>query len=73
MDIHLSNEAARYIEAQLANGGYRSPSDFVEQLVLDLRVAGATFRAERQAWLQAQEPTAAKVWDNPDDARYDAL
>jgi hypothetical protein len=28
---------------------------------------------ERRAWLQAQEKSFAKVWDNEDDAVYDTL
>jgi Arc/MetJ-type ribon-helix-helix transcriptional regulator len=73
MDIHLSEEAARYIEAQLARGDYRSPSEFVELLLRRLRLAEGTHQAERHAWLQAQETAAAKIWDHDADARYDAL
>ena len=29
--------------------------------------------AEKDAWLKAQEPAFAKVWDNDEDAAYDAL
>ncbi|NCW27611.1 MAG: plasmid stability protein [Verrucomicrobia bacterium] len=28
---------------------------------------------ERRAWLQASEQSLRKVWDNPEDAVYDAL
>jgi hypothetical protein len=72
MDIHLSEEAARYIQAHLARSGCRSPSEFVERLLRELRRA-ETPAAEKGAWLRAQEEAAAKVWDNDADARYDAL
>ncbi len=67
MDIHLSEEAARFIKSQLAVSGCRSPSEFVERLLRDLRAA------EKTAWLRAQESAAAEIWDNAGDARYDAL
>lgn len=73
MNIHLSEEAVRYIEAHLARGHYRSASEFLEQVLRDLRRAEALYDGETERWLQAQETTAAKVWDNSDDARYDAL
>jgi Arc/MetJ-type ribon-helix-helix transcriptional regulator len=73
MDIHLSEEAERYIEAHLAGAGCRSPSEFVEQLLRLLRVAEASAPAEKHAWHKAQEAAAAKLWDNDADARYDAL
>jgi hypothetical protein len=72
MDIHLSEEAARYIEAHLASNGCRSPSEFIERLLSELRHAEAA-AAEKHTWLQAQESAAAKIWDNDADARYDAL
>ncbi len=72
MDIHLSEEAARLIQAQLAGSGCRSPSEFVERLLRELR-SGETPAAEKSAWLRAQESTAAGIWDNAADARYDAL
>jgi hypothetical protein len=70
MDIHLSDEAGRYIEDQLSKVGCRSPSEFVERLVRALRLGGA---AESRAWLRAQEGAATKLWDNDTDAGYDAL
>jgi Arc/MetJ-type ribon-helix-helix transcriptional regulator len=72
MDIHLSEEAARFIQAQLAGSGCRSPSEFVERLLRELR-SGETPAAEKTAWLRAQESAAAGIWDNAGDARYDAL
>jgi hypothetical protein len=33
MDIHLSEEARRYIEAQLAAGRYRTPGELIADLV----------------------------------------
>jgi hypothetical protein len=72
MDIHLSEEAARFIQAQLAGSGCRSPSEFVERLLRELRT-GETPAAEKAAWLRAQERVAAEVWDNAADAHYDAL
>lgn len=72
MDIHLSEEAARFIQAQLASSGCRSPSEFVERLLRELR-SGETPAAEKTAWQRAQEVTAAGIWDNAADARYDAL
>ncbi|MGH7174277.1 MAG: hypothetical protein ACRELG_28760 [Gemmataceae bacterium] len=73
MDIHLSEEAARYIAAQLAGSGCRSPSEFVERLLRARRNAETSAEAEKNDWLRAQETAAAKLWDNDDDARYDAL
>jgi Arc/MetJ-type ribon-helix-helix transcriptional regulator len=72
MDIHLSEEAARFIQARLAGSGCRSPSEFVERLLRELRT-GETPAAEQAAWLRAQESAAARIWDNAADARYDAL
>ena len=73
MDIHLSEETARYIADQLAKSGCRSPSEFVERVLRELRRAEARPADERDAWLRAQEAVAVKVWDNEADARYDAL
>jgi hypothetical protein len=73
MDIHLSEEAARYIEAQLDRSGCSSPSEFIEHLLRELRHHEAAAFTEKQAWHQAQEAVAAKIWDNETDARYDAL
>ena len=73
MDIHLSDEAARYIDAQLPRSGCRSPSEFIERLLRQLHSAERSTEAERNDWLRAQETAAAKLWDNDDDARYDAL
>lgn len=73
MDIHLSEEAARYIEAQLNRSGCSSPSEFIEHLLRELRCREAPALAEKQAWLRAQEEVAARIWDNEADARYDAL
>jgi Arc/MetJ-type ribon-helix-helix transcriptional regulator len=72
MDIHLSKEAERFIQAQLAGSGCRSPSEFIERLLRELR-SGETPAAEKTAWLRAQEIAAAGIWDNAPDARYDAL
>jgi hypothetical protein len=73
MDIHLSDESARYVEDQLGRSGCRSPSEFIEQLLRALRRHEATAAAETHAWLHAQEEVAARIWDNEADARYDAL
>jgi hypothetical protein len=73
MDIHLSEETARYIDSQLVKSGCRSPSEFVELLLRDLRGVETPATAEKNVWLRAQETTAAKIWDNAADARYDAL
>jgi hypothetical protein len=70
MDIHLSEETARYIQGQLAGSGCSSPSEFVERLLRKLRQTDA---AEYDPWLCAQEGAAAKIRDNDADARYDAL
>jgi hypothetical protein len=72
MDIHLSEEAARIIHTQLAGSGCHTPSEFVERLLRELRF-GETPTAEKTAWLRAQEISAGGIWDNADDARYDAL
>lgn len=72
MDIHLSEEAGRYIESQLAKTGCHSPSEFVEQLVRMLRLSGSP-AVESRDWLHAQASAAATLWDNDSDARYDAL
>jgi Arc/MetJ-type ribon-helix-helix transcriptional regulator len=69
MDVHLSEEAARYIRAHLAESGCRSPSEFIERLLRELPSA----TTDRQAWLLAQDTAAAKIWENDADARYDAL
>jgi hypothetical protein len=73
MDIHLSDEASRYIQRQLAGSGCSSPSEFVEQLLRKLRQSGRPALGEKAAWIGAQESVAAKIWDNDADARYDAL
>jgi hypothetical protein len=73
MDIHLSEEAGQFIEAQLAGSGCRSPSEFVERLVRVLRLKGSPAATESRDWLRAQEMAAAKLWDNDADARYDTL
>jgi hypothetical protein len=73
MDIHLSEEAARYIDSQLVKSDCRSPSEFVERLLRELRRAETPAAAEKRLWLRAQETTAAKIWDNAADLRYDAL
>jgi hypothetical protein len=73
MDIHLSEEAARFIDAQLARSGCRSPSEFVEQMLRELRGAATLAAGEKNDWLRAQETAAAKIWDNDADARHDAL
>jgi hypothetical protein len=72
MDIHLSEEAGQYIEAQLARAGCRSPSEFVERLVRVFRLSDSP-AAESRDWLLAQDSVAAKLWDNDTDAGYDAL
>lgn len=72
MDIHLSEEAGRFIKAQLAKTGCRSPSEFVERLVGMLRQSRSP-SVESRAWQYAQESAAAELWDNDADARYDAL
>ncbi len=72
MDIHLSEEAGRYIEAQLGTTGCRSPSEFVERLVGMLRQSGSP-AVENRGWLRAQETATAALWDNDADARYDSL
>jgi Arc/MetJ-type ribon-helix-helix transcriptional regulator len=73
MEIHLSEEAARYIEAQLGRSGCSSPSEFIEYLLRELSRREVTDSAEKHAWLRAQEEAAARIWDNEADARYDAL
>jgi hypothetical protein len=73
MDIHLSEESGRFIEAQLAGSGCRSPSEFVERLVRALLLRGSAVAMESRDWLWAQEMVAAKLWDNDADARYDTL
>ena len=73
MDIHLSEESARYIDAQLARSGCHSPSEFIEELLRELRLAATPAHAENQGWLSAQESAAVKIWDNDADARYDDL
>jgi hypothetical protein len=73
MDIHLSEEASRYIEAQLTRYGCSSPSEFIEHLLRELRHYEAAVPDEKHAWLSAQETVAAQIWDNKSDARYDAL
>jgi hypothetical protein len=73
MNLHLSEEAARIIEAQLARTGFRTPSEFVENLLHALGRAETSAAAEKHSWQMAQENAAAKLWDNDADARYDAL
>jgi Arc/MetJ-type ribon-helix-helix transcriptional regulator len=73
MDIHLSKETAHYLETLLSRDGYRSPSEYVEHLLREQRRRDEAEFAERQARLKAQEPAAAKVWDNDADALYDDL
>ena len=73
MNIHLSEEAARFIASQLDKSGCRSASEFIERLLREIRSAETSVEAEKNDWLRAQETAAAKLWDNDDDARYDAL
>ncbi len=73
MDIHLSDDAARYLETRLRRDGYRSPSEFVEDLLRSQRLREAAQDNSQQTWLRAQEDVATAIWDNDADARYDAL
>ena len=73
MDIHLSDETARYREARLRRDGYRYPSEFLEDLLRTQRLRETGKDNSRQAWLRAQEQVATGIWDNDADARYDAL
>jgi hypothetical protein len=73
MQIHLTDETACYLEARLRRDGYRSASDFLEDLLRQQRLREAGHDTSRQPWQRAQEQVAATVWDNDADARYDAV
>jgi hypothetical protein len=73
MDIHFSDETTRYLETRLRRDGYRSPSEFLEDLLRTQRLREAGQDNNQQAWLRAQEHVATAIWDNDADARYDAL
>jgi hypothetical protein len=73
MDIQFTDETVRYLEARLRRDGYRSPSDFLEDLLRQQRLREAGQDMNRQPWLRAQEQVATAIWDNDADARYDAL
>ncbi|HWY88718.1 MAG TPA: hypothetical protein VNX28_18545 [Gemmataceae bacterium] len=73
MDIHFSDETARYLETRLRRDGYRSLSEFLEDLLRQQRLREAGQDGSRQAWLRAQDHVATAIWDNDADARYDAL
>jgi hypothetical protein len=73
MDIHFSDTIARYLETRGRRDGYRSPSEFLEDLLRRQRFREAGQDNGQQAWLRAQELIATAIWDNDADARYDAL
>jgi hypothetical protein len=73
MDLHLSEESARYLETQPDRAVCRTPSEFVERLLRPPRQTEATAPPENHAWLLARETAAAKLWDNDADAHYDPL
>jgi hypothetical protein len=65
-----SEEAARSIQARLAGSGCRTPSEFVERPLCELRARGAAAVAEKQAWLLARDSVAVKVWGHDADALF---
>ncbi len=73
MEIHFSDETARYLETRLRRDGYRSPSEFLEDLLRRQLLREGGHDNSQQAWLRAQEQVATAIWDNDADARYDAL
>jgi Arc/MetJ-type ribon-helix-helix transcriptional regulator len=73
MQIHLTDETARYLEARLRRDGYRSASDFLEDLLRQQRLREAGHDMSRRPLHRAQEQVAAAIWENDADARYDAL
>ncbi len=54
MDIHLSDEAARYLEARLRRDGYHSPSEFLEDVLRNLRFREAQPVNGQEPWLRAR-------------------